>query len=96
MRTVIPSDVVGECRARISPFVLIEEVEQRLRRIVDRCLGIEHVRAFIAQRNKKKACLAEDASSLTLGNYPYLLRDPATWKHAGLPLDQNYFTGALE
>ncbi|MFM9369904.1 CBS domain-containing protein [Streptomyces sp. Da 82-17] len=93
---VTPSDIAGEFRSRVSPFVLIEEVEQRLRRIVDQCLDIEHVRACIARTNKKKAALAEDASALSLGNYPYLFRDPATWKHAGLPLDQEHFTDALK
>ncbi|MEV0261956.1 CBS domain-containing protein [Streptomyces sp. NPDC050617] len=93
---VTPSDIAGEFRSRVSPFVLIEEVEQRLRRIVDRRLDIEHIRACIAKRNKKKASLAEDATALTLGNYPHLFRDPAAWEHAGLPLDQNHFTGALE
>ncbi|MFI1200680.1 CBS domain-containing protein [Streptomyces sp. NPDC020883] len=93
---VTPSDVAVEFRSRVSPFVLVEEVEQRLRRIVDQRVSPDHIRECIAARNKKKAAEAEDASALTLGNYRHLFLLPEAWKEAGLPVDQHYFTEALK
>ncbi|MCX5206867.1 hypothetical protein OG897_36390 [Streptomyces sp. NBC_00237] len=91
---VTPADIAAEFRSRVSPFVLIEEVEQRLRRITDRRVSLDGIRAHVS--GKKKAAAAEDARSLTLGNYPYLFRDDTVWKQAGLAVDQQQFAKALE
>ncbi|MCX5529782.1 CBS domain-containing protein [Streptomyces sp. NBC_00006] len=93
---VTPADVAVEFRSRVSPFVLIEEVEQRLRRIVDERVPLDQIRACIAETNKKAAAKAEDASTLTLGKYPHLFGRPEAWEAAGLPVDQHHFTQALK
>lgn len=44
---VTASDLTVQFGTRVRPFVLVEEIEQRLRRVVDRCFPLDLIRAVV-------------------------------------------------
>ena len=72
------------------PFVLIEEVERRLRRRVDEQVPLDSIKA--AGRNPNKV---ESAADLTLGNYERLLAKDDNFSRLGWPLDETLFIARL-
>ncbi|MGW1974315.1 CBS domain-containing protein [Streptomyces sp. NPDC001889] len=90
---VTDSDLTVQFGIRVRPFVLVEEIEQRLRRIVDRCIPIDRVRAVVP---RNRASRVNSAANLTFGAYGHLLKVPENWSAVGWSIDQQYFLTALE
>ncbi|MFD6390781.1 CBS domain-containing protein [Nocardia sp. NPDC060259] len=78
---VTAADLADELEARVTPFMVLEELERRLRQAIR-----EMPRELLRSGGKKKAEKAED---LTLGNYPYLLNQPGAWKWLGWPFEKD-------
>lgn len=90
---VTAADLTGQFGTRVRPFVLVEEIEQRLRRVIDRCIPIERIRAVVRSRRANRV---HSAADLTFGAYGHLLRDAENWADLGWAIDQQYFLTALE
>ncbi|CAL9561955.1 CBS domain-containing protein [Streptomyces sp. enrichment culture] len=90
---ITASDLTIQFGTRVRPFVLVEEIEQRLRRVVDRCIPLDRIRAVVP---KGRAAKVHSAANLTFGAYGHLLKDPENWVALGWGIDQQYFLAALE
>ncbi len=87
---VTAADLTTQFGDLVQPFVLIEEAERRLRRRTDEVFDETEIRAVAKHRS------AASAANLTMGNYKYLLRDPASWARFGWSLDHAFFLDQLE
>ncbi|WP_194238559.1 CBS domain-containing protein [Streptomyces spongiae] len=90
---VTASDLTVQFGTRVRPFVLVEEIEQRLRQVVDRCIPLDRIRAVVP---RGRASEVLSAANLTFGAYKHLLRVPENWAALGWAIDQEYFLAALE
>jgi restriction system protein len=90
---VTAADLTVQFGTRVRPFVLVEEIEQRLRRVVDRCLPLDRIRATVP---RGRASRVHSAANLTFGAYGHLLKVPENWASLGWGIDQQYFLAALE
>ncbi|MEU6196718.1 CBS domain-containing protein [Streptomyces sp. NPDC047061] len=90
---VTAADLTVQFGTRVRPFVLVEEIEQRLRRVVDRCIPLDLIRAVIPGR---RATRVNSAANLTFGAYGHLLKVPENWAALDWAIDQEYFLAALE
>ncbi|KOT38093.1 hypothetical protein ADK41_16970 [Streptomyces caelestis] len=90
---ITASDLTVQFGTRVRPFVLVEEIEQRLRRVVDRCIPLERIRATVP---RGRAAQVRSAANLTFGAYKHLLRVPENWAALGWGIDQEHFLAALE
>ena len=90
---ITASDLTVQFGTRVRPFVLVEEIEQRLRRVVDRCIPLERIRAALP---RGRAAQVRSAANLTFGAYKHLLRVPENWAALGWGIDQDHFLTALE
>ncbi|MFF3375438.1 CBS domain-containing protein [Streptomyces sp. NPDC002680] len=90
---VTASDLTVQFGTRVRPFVLVEEIEQRLRRVVDRCIPLDRIRAVVP---RGRASRVSSAANLTFGAYGHLLRVPENWAALGWAIDQQHFLTALE
>ncbi|MFD4339027.1 CBS domain-containing protein [Streptomyces anulatus] len=70
------SDLSHQLRLRVEPFTLLEEVERRLRRAIDR-LPIEDLPEQVRKRKRE--------GNLTLGQYRFILEDDTCWKKLRWP-----------
>ncbi|RSN48684.1 hypothetical protein DMH12_26380 [Streptomyces sp. WAC 04229] len=91
---ITASDLTVQFGTRVRPFVLVEEIEQRLRRVVDRCIPLDRIRAVI--QNPKRAARVHSAADLTFGAYKHLLKVPENWAALGWGINQAHFLTALE
>ncbi|MFD9433051.1 CBS domain-containing protein [Streptomyces sp. NPDC060002] len=90
---VTASDLTVQFGTRVRPFVLVEEIEQRLRRVVDRCIPLDRIRATVPPR---RASQVNSAANLTFGAYKHLFLVPENWAALGWAIDQEHFLAALE
>jgi restriction system protein len=89
---VTSADLAGQFAERVTPFVLVEEVEQRLRRIVDGALASGAVTiARMQEAIGDKRGLRNSAKDLTLGQYPLLFTKDDLWKAFDLAATQDLF-----
>jgi restriction system protein len=92
---ITAADLTVQFGTRVRPFVLVEEIEQRLRRVVDRCIPLDRIHA-IAQRNRPSRIRIRSAADLTFGAYKHLLKVPENWASLGWDIDQTHFLTALD
>ncbi|MER6533418.1 CBS domain-containing protein [Streptomyces sp900105755] len=90
---ITASDLTVQFGTRVRPFVLVEEIEQRLRRVVDRCIPLDRLRAAVPRH---RASRVNSAANLTFGAYGHLLKIPENWAALNWGIDQQHFLAALE
>ncbi|MFE2558360.1 CBS domain-containing protein [Streptomyces sp. NPDC059352] len=90
---ITDSDLTVQFGTRVRPFVLVEEIEQRLRRVVDRCIPIDRVRVAVTPRRARRV---NSATDLTFGEYGFVLKEADNWAALGWVIDQRHFLAALE
>ncbi|MBZ6132071.1 MULTISPECIES: CBS domain-containing protein [Streptomyces] len=90
---ITASDLTVQFGTRVRPFVLVEEIEQRLRRVVDRCIPLDRIRAGVP---RNRAAQVHSAANLTFGAYKWLLKEPENWAALGWGINQEHFLAALE
>ncbi|MFF4349101.1 CBS domain-containing protein [Streptomyces sp. NPDC001530] len=87
------ADLTAQFGTRVRPFILVEEIEQRLRRVVDRCIPLDRMRAAVPPR---QASRVHSAANMSFGAYGHLLKVPENWDALGRGIDQEHFLAALE
>ena len=89
---VTTSDLSREYHQKAAPFLLLGEVEDRIRILIDQNLAAE------VKKMKKRGDDTrdiEDASDLTFGEYVRLLESPENWKKLNLEIDRKLLIGLL-
>jgi len=89
---VTSADLANQFADRVEPFILVEEVEQRLRSIVDRALAdgrlsLDQLRDSV-NRGRKTIQAARD---LTLGQYGMVFKVPEYWAKFDLAINHDLF-----
>ncbi len=94
---VTTADLTSQLGSQLRPFLLIAEIERRLRRIIDRAVGdgrltIEQVRNQLRRHRRARV---HGARNLTLGEYPYVLEAEEVWTSFGWAIDRDLFVDRL-
>ncbi|MFC5180788.1 CBS domain-containing protein [Actinomadura harenae] len=84
---VTAADLTRQFDDLARPFVLIEEIERRLRRRVNEKLSLEEIRSCARRRPDR----VRSAGDLTLGNFWFLLEPAERWSKLAWPLDHQLF-----
>ncbi|WP_199547873.1 CBS domain-containing protein [Streptomyces sp. N35] len=90
---ITAADLTVQFGARVRPFILLEEIEQRLRRAADAHFTVIELRAHVP-RSRRDTVMS--AAGLTLGAYGYLLKEEEHWKRLGWDVDHQLFLEWLE
>lgn len=93
---VTSADLSGQFAVRVKPFILAEEVEQRLRRIVDGALARKKITiAMVCDALGDKKEKIQAAKDLTLGQYRPVFEVQAVWEGIGLKYSHALFLAQL-
>ncbi len=88
-RIVTTADLAQRFNELAGVFVMLREIEHRLRRRIDACFRPDELKPFA---NKKKIV---GASDLTFGGYARLLAELSRWRRLGWKLDHTQFLDSL-
>ncbi|MFE5686012.1 CBS domain-containing protein [Streptomyces sp. NPDC056512] len=94
---ITTADLTDQFGARVEPFVLLEELEQRLRRLLHQALNnghltLDQIRSTLQRQRKKHVKSPDD---LTLGEYAYVLEPEAHWNALNCGADQQTVRASL-
>ena len=90
---VTTSDLSREYHQKAAPFLLLGEVEDRIRILISRNLSVTEIKK--ARDPDDHAREIEDASDLTFGEYVRLLESRENWQKLRLGIDRKLFVGLL-
>ncbi|WP_245225014.1 CBS domain-containing protein [Streptomyces smyrnaeus] len=85
---VTASDVAAAYGSLASPFFLIGELDQRLRRIIMRKFELTEVQDQCDRQGQRGISSFDD---LSIGDYQRVLENPTLWEKLGWPLDRTVF-----
>ncbi len=85
--------MVGTYRELSTPFILIGEVDQVLRKLISRKFTLHEVRALCDPDGKRGI---DSFDKLEMGDYQRTLENPDNWKKLGWPLDRATFIKRLD
>lgn len=91
---VTATDVSVQFRTLTEPFILIGEIENYVRRLLDSRFTATELKKCIDP--KRKTDDITRVSDLTFGEYIRLIEDPANWKRLEVNLDRAVFVKALD
>lgn len=91
---VTTADLSLEYHKKAAPFLLLGEVEDRIRILIDRNLSPEEIRKVRDPEDHTREI--EDASDLTFGEYVRLLESRDKWNKLHLGIDRKVFVGLLD
>ncbi|MFB9966284.1 CBS domain-containing protein [Sinosporangium siamense] len=91
---VTAADLSSRSGALARPFVLIEEAENRLRRVADEVFTVEELRAAMPPGRQRDD--VHQAKDLSFGAYRFLLREPHRWAKLGWNIDHQLFLELLD
>lgn len=80
------ADLAGELRTRVHPFMVLEEIERRLRRALSGLSAEELVATF--PKNHPQAKKVKSSRDLTMGNYSFVLNDERCWAKLAWPYER--------
>ncbi|MCG6494858.1 CBS domain-containing protein [Kitasatospora sp. A2-31] len=90
---VTANDVAMEYGSMATPFFLIGEFDQRLRRILAETFTIAHVATLCAPDGNRTIGSFDD---LSVGDYQRILESEDSWKTLGWPLDRKVFIKRID
>ncbi|MER5687657.1 CBS domain-containing protein [Streptomyces sp. NPDC002205] len=94
---VTAADLAVQFRTRVRPFVLIEEIEQRLRRVVDAHIPLEAIKdAVKGVVSARRLDSIRSAADISFGAYKHLLKNEENWRRLGWTADRDLFLSWLE
>jgi CBS domain-containing protein len=91
---ITTSDLSLQFQQLSEPFLLLGEIENHIRRIIDKKFNRQELAAVKDPDDSGRR--VDSASDLTFGEYKRLLEDPTRWSNAGLELDRGVFIELLE
>jgi CBS domain-containing protein len=90
---VTTADVVALYHERTLPFLLIGELDQELRQLIEATIPFDTVRAVCAQPGRPEL---ESFDDMTMGDYQQVLGHPGCWATLGWPLDRVTFVKRVD
>ncbi len=90
---VTRADAVGTYRELSTPFILIGELDQVLRKLISRKFTLHEVRALCDADGKRAI---DSFDQLEMGDYQRTLENPDNWKKLRWPLDRATFIKRLD
>jgi len=84
---VTATDLSSQFRQLSEPFLLLGEIENHLRSLIDNKFTADELRAAKDAGDEERA--VESVADLTLGETIRLLESPQNWERIGVPLDRN-------
>ena len=87
------SDLSREYHKKASPFLLLEEVEDRIRLLISRNLATAEIKKAKDPGDDTREI--EDTADLTFGEYVRLLESRENWQKLRLGIDRKLFVGLL-
>ncbi len=90
---VTTADVVGKYRELSTPFILIGELDQVLRRLISRTFSLEEVTSLCDADGSRSVKSFDD---LEMGDYQRVLENRDRWAKLGWPLDRATFIKRLD
>ena len=90
---VTTSDLSREYHQKAAPFLLLEEVEDRIRILISRNLSVAEIKKAKDPGDDTREI--EDATDLTFGEYVRLLESRENWQKLQLGIDRKLFIGLL-
>ena len=91
---VTTSDLSRQYHEYAEPFLLLQEIEERLRTIIDAKLRTDDLRE--ADHGDDDEREIDGASDLTFGGYVHLLQRSKNWERLDLAIDQKIFVKLLD
>jgi restriction system protein len=94
---VTASDLSAQFGIRVQPFVLLEELEQRLRRLINKALNrgaltLDEIHSKLLPHRRRRVHAADD---LTLGEYSFVLEPKEHWEALDWDADQGLVIDSL-
>jgi CBS domain-containing protein len=90
---VTTADLSSQFLLVTEPFLLIEQIEKHIRRILDGKFLVEELEKFITPEDKRRI---ESIDDLTFGEYLRLMQTEKNWAKLKLCIDRNQFLQNLE
>ncbi len=91
---VTTADIGLQFRHLAEPFLLLGEIENHLRRIIDAKFGPEDLASVRDPDDANRVITS--GTDLTFGEYRVLLEDPSRWERLAIALDRTTFVKFLE
>ncbi len=91
---VTASDLNDQFNQLAEPFLLLGEVENHIRSIIENRFGIDELQAVRDPTDADRR--VESVSDLTFGEYVRLLENPARWEQLALHIDRAVFIEKLD
>ena len=91
---VTTSDLSRQYHEYAEPFLLLQEIEERIRTVIDEKLAVDDLRDAKHGDNDEREI--DGASSLTFGEYGRLLQSSDNWEKLDLTIDQKIFVKLLD
>jgi CBS domain-containing protein len=91
---VTTSDLSLQFHQLGEPFLLIGEIENHIRRLIDGKFTSAELKAISATAEPDRE--VSSVADLTFGDYIWLLKEPPNWDRLGLLLDRNVFIERLD
>jgi predicted transcriptional regulator len=91
---VTAADLAEQFQTLSEPFLVLGDIESRLRRLIDHHYTTEELQESRDPNDESRT--VESASDLTFGEYKRLLEKPERWSKAQLNLDRKMFIDALD
>lgn len=91
---ITASDISLQFRQLTEPFLILGEIENNVRRLIDQHFSLEMLKTVLDPEDADRQI--EGAFDLTFGEYIRLLQIPANWDLLGLKIDRATFTSSLD
>jgi CBS domain-containing protein len=89
---VTTADVVNAYGQLATPFLLIGELDQLLRRVISKNFSLEQVITLCDEEGNRRLLSYDD---LSIGDYERVLQNPGNWAALKWPLDRGFFIARL-
>lgn len=91
---VTTTDVSLQCRQLAEPFLLLGEIENHIRRLIDGKFTVDEAKA--AQDTADSERQVQSVADLTFGEYVWLLGNDERWAKLGIAVDRKLFVSELD
>lgn len=86
------TDISKQFLVLTEPFLLLEEIEGQIRRLMDNVFLLEDIKQICNEPDREVNCIDD----LTFGEYIRLLQDDEKWNRLNVNLDKSIFLNALD
>ena len=90
---VTTADLSREYHQKAEPFLLLGEVEDRIRILISKSFSVDEIKQASNPTDRTRGI--ENASDLTFGEYVRLLESPENWQKLGLKIDRSLLVELL-